>query len=69
MCAGGSRGFDSCRGDSGGPLMTIDNTAKMPYWFLAGIISFGPSPCGQENWPGVYTRVGSFVDWIESKID
>lgn len=71
ICAGGQQGFDSCRGDSGGPLMTVDTNnpnAPMPYWYLAGVVSFGPLPCGQEGWPGVYTRVGAFVDWIESKL-
>jgi len=65
LCAGGAQGFDSCRGDSGGPLMTLDSTDRLnPYWYLAGVVSFGPSPCGQANWPGVYTRASSYVDWI-----
>lgn len=68
ICAGGERGFDTCRGDSGGPLMAVDTDATDRYWFLAGVVSFGPSPCGQEGWPGVYTRVGAYVDWIESKL-
>lgn len=68
LCAGGEKGFDSCRGDSGGPIMAIDTTTSQPYWYLAGVVSFGPSPCAQEGWPGVYTRVSSYVDWIESKI-
>lgn len=27
------------------------------YWFLAGVVSYGPSECGTDNFPGVYTRV------------
>lgn len=36
--------------------MAIDKSDRLhPYHFLAGVVSFGPSPCGLENWPGVYT--------------
>ncbi|XP_068619450.1 CLIP domain-containing serine protease HP8-like [Battus philenor] len=62
LCAGGEEGKDSCRGDSGGPLMGQLQTAQN--WFVFGVVSYGPSPCGTSNWPGVYTRVGSYVDWI-----
>lgn len=68
ICAGGDKGLDSCRGDSGGPLMSIEIVSGAPYWYLVGIVSFGPNPCGKEDWPGVYTKVGSYVDWIESKL-
>lgn len=68
VCAGGEEGFDSCRGDSGGPLMAMDVKDNIQYWYLAGVVSFGPSPCGQEGWPGVYTRIGAYIDWIEENI-
>lgn len=45
---------DACQGDSGGPFVINGE--------LVGIISFGRD-CG-ENIPGVYTRVPSFIDWI-----
>lgn len=65
ICAGGQRGKDSCRGDSGGPLMAVeriaDGTGK---WTAVGVVSFGPSPCGMQGWPGVYTKVSDFVPWI-----
>ncbi|KAK9721049.1 Regulatory CLIP domain of proteinase [Popillia japonica] len=68
LCAGGVRGQDSCRGDSGGPLMkTITVNGSMNYYVL-GVVSFGPSPCGMEGWPGVYTRVTKYVPWIISKL-
>lgn len=38
------------------------------YYFLAGVVSFGPTPCGLEGWPGVYTRVGNYIDWILQNI-
>ena len=47
MCAGGTKGKDSCSGDSGGPLMAIDETNPFkPYYYLAGLVSFGPIECG-----------------------
>ncbi|XP_024938860.1 uncharacterized protein LOC107265735 [Cephus cinctus] len=69
ICAGGQRGKDSCRGDSGGPLMSVersqDGTGK---WTAVGVVSFGPSPCGMQGWPGVYTKVADFIPWILSKM-
>ncbi|CAD7084979.1 unnamed protein product [Hermetia illucens] len=69
ICAGGVKGVDSCQGDSGGPLVGVDSSDRAkPYYFLAGIVSFGPTPCALEGWPGVYTRVASYVDWIQRNI-
>lgn len=57
ICAGYlDGGKDSCQGDSGGPL-TVDKT-------LVGIISWGEG-CAQENYPGVYTKVQNYDDWIK----
>ncbi|KAJ3647417.1 hypothetical protein Zmor_019296 [Zophobas morio] len=69
LCAGGEKGRDSCRGDSGGPLMTISiDKNRDVHWYAAGVVSFGPSPCGMENWPGVYTKVSKYVPWIVSQL-
>lgn len=69
ICAGGEKGKDSCRGDSGGPLMgNYKDGQGNSYTYLAGLVSYGPSPCGMEGWPGVYTRVSNYVDWIERTI-
>ncbi|CAH2257133.1 CLIP domain-containing serine protease 2-like [Pararge aegeria] len=65
LCAGGLRGQDSCKGDSGGPLMGQINAMN---WMAIGVVSYGPTPCGTPGWPGVYTRVTAFVDWILSKL-
>lgn len=62
LCAGAQFNIDSCTGDSGGPLMT-----QKLYWTVEGIVSFGRG-CGLEGWPGVYTRVSNYVDWIKSVI-
>lgn len=64
LCAGGDRGRDSCKGDSGGPIMKFDNQSDRPKWYLVGIVSFGSAQCGLANWPGIYTRVDYFIDWI-----
>ncbi|CAL4069578.1 unnamed protein product [Meganyctiphanes norvegica] len=55
---------DSCVGDSGGPLVV--NTDN--YDILAGITSWGPKgECAKYGFPGVYTRVTSYVSWIREK--
>jgi len=76
ICAGGDRGKDSCRGDSGGPLllrrvlstglMDPNNDHDDP-WFLLGVVSFGTRVCGRGK-PGIYTRVEAFVPWILQNI-
>lgn len=62
MCAGGNYAQDSCNGDSGGPLMSRENSA----WIAEGIVSFGLG-CGVER-PAVYTRVQSFLPWIRNNL-
>ena len=38
-------------------------------WYQIGIVSYGPAPgsCG-NGFPGVYTSVASYIDWIKSKL-
>ncbi|KAH8385908.1 hypothetical protein KR200_006279, partial [Drosophila serrata] len=53
-----------CHGNSGGPLMIFKNDA----YLLGGLVSFGPVPCPNPDWPDVYTRVASFIDWIHNSL-
>lgn len=61
ICVGGERGKDSCRGDSGGPLIYEEGLVS----YIIGIVSLGAQKCGTENHPGVYTKVVNYLDWIE----
>ncbi|CAO2641533.1 Complement factor D [Lemmus lemmus] len=57
ICAESNR-RDSCRGDSGGPLV-CGNTVE-------GIVAWGSRVCGNRKKPGVFTRVSTYIDWIEN---
>uniref|UniRef100_A0A3B1KDI2 trypsin n=1 Tax=Astyanax mexicanus TaxID=7994 RepID=A0A3B1KDI2_ASTMX len=60
-CAGDLAGsVDSCQGDSGGPLVCTDASGLSYVW---GIVSWGEK-CGEANYPGVYTKVAYFFEWI-----
>lgn len=65
LCAGFVEGGrDSCYGDSGGPLV-IQRANQQ--WELAGVVSFGYG-CARPQFYGVYTRISSFVLWLEELI-
>ncbi|RVE41205.1 hypothetical protein evm_014146 [Chilo suppressalis] len=59
ICAGGIKGMDTCRGDSGGPLVYQKRFIE-----LYGVTSLGPTQCGREGAPGIYTSVVDHLDWI-----
>lgn len=66
ICAGYQQGGeDSCKGDSGGPLMIFDETQEL--WVQSGVVSWGEG-CAQPNHYGVYTNLPNFYEWIEENI-
>lgn len=60
MCAGlPEGGRDACQGDSGGPLL-VDKA-------VLGVVSWGRG-CARPGFPGVYTRVSFFTNWIRENM-
>ncbi|KAJ8923479.1 hypothetical protein NQ315_010057, partial [Exocentrus adspersus] len=67
LCVGELQGGkDTCQGDSGGPLL-ITEAGNQCKFYIIGVTSFGKS-CGQVNTPAVYTKISSYIDWIERTI-
>ncbi|XPS73274.1 Trypsin [Ascochyta lentis] len=61
VCAGlTAGGKDSCQGDSGGSLVNAART-------LVGIVSWG-NGCAQAGQPGVYSRVGTLLSFINANL-
>ncbi|XP_028609815.1 chymotrypsin-like elastase family member 2A [Grammomys surdaster] len=66
VCAGGDGVTSSCNGDSGGPL---NCKASNGQWQVHGIVSFGSTlGCNYPRKPSVFTRVSSYIDWINTVI-
>ncbi|CAF1340657.1 unnamed protein product [Rotaria magnacalcarata] len=55
---------DSCRGDSGGPILEW----KQNRWEQIGIVSYGVI-CADPRYPTVFTQVANYIDWIEKVIN
>ena len=67
ICAGVAEGGrDSCQGDSGGPLYRVAG-ADNRIVAITGITSWGIG-CGIAEYPGIYTNVVSYVDWIQDTL-
>lgn len=67
VCAGDKSGDNAgsdgaCQGDSGGPLLSIQDGKNR----IVGVASFGKG-C-ETNTPIVFSRVSSYVEWIESVV-
>ena len=66
FCSSGKDGTSSCRGDSGGPVLT-HKTYDEP-WYQMGIVSFGSTSCNLDA-PAVYTKVSDYLEWIDSVLE
>ncbi|XP_043918069.1 complement factor I isoform X2 [Protopterus annectens] len=64
-CAGTYDGkIDSCKGDSGGPMVCYTPDGAAYVW---GLVSWGEQ-CGLAGYPGVYTKVAYYFDWISRHV-
>ncbi|KAJ3072956.1 hypothetical protein HK102_006132 [Quaeritorhiza haematococci] len=64
-CAGktGNKPQTACRGDSGGPLYTVDANGEAT---VHGLTSWGAVPCGGK--PGVFAQVSTYRNWILEQV-
>lgn len=53
-------------GDSGGPIQYRTRVGHEDVFYIVGVTSFGAS-CGSD-YPGVYTRVSEYLEWIEETV-
>ncbi|XP_065354168.1 mite allergen Der p 3-like [Calliphora vicina] len=63
ICAGVDEGGKGqCSGDSAGPLFHKGSVQL-------GIVSWSIKPCTAAPYPGVYTKVSHYIDWIYNHIN
>ncbi|XP_064472217.1 trypsin alpha-3-like isoform X2 [Ornithodoros turicata] len=55
--------YDACQGDSGGGIL-VPFTNR---FYIVGIISFGVG-CGDVRYPGAYSNVQAFRNWLTTKV-
>ncbi len=70
LCAGVSDGSqDACNGDSGGPLVSKSGPDRdgIEYHTHVGVVSWGIG-CGHKDYPGVYARTSSRIDWVKTEM-
>lgn len=68
ICAGYFEGEDpagAAAGDSGGPLFFTDADGD---FVQVGVVSGGESSITMEEFPGVFTLVPAYLEWIENTI-
>lgn len=60
LCAVNQTGDHPCQGDSGSPLLALGADLR---WSVVGVVNFGIGCDGR--FPEVFTRVTTFLSWIE----
>lgn len=65
-CYGGEGIIDSCKGDSGSPLLIYSLVNGKMKAIQTGIVASGHTECGRgiTGYPGIYTDVPSYMSWI-----
>ena len=66
FCAGGEKGKDACKGDSGSAIFTKQEKKVVQIGLVSG--GFGDE-CGTEGYPTFYTRVQYYLKWILDNIE
>ncbi|XP_032522490.2 venom protease-like isoform X2 [Danaus plexippus] len=68
ICGGYEGGKNSCKGDSGGPLMLPNTDSEQQvYFYQIGIVSLAPL-CALKNYPTVFTRVTHYIPWLQTQV-
>ncbi|KAG5668684.1 hypothetical protein PVAND_016613 [Polypedilum vanderplanki] len=63
ICVATTNTAATCSGDSGGPLTTVLDGTN----YVVGIVSFGAAISCEMGYPAGFTRVTSFIGWIEDR--
>ncbi|XP_045181242.2 uncharacterized protein LOC123540352 isoform X3 [Mercenaria mercenaria] len=67
LCAGYYSGVRSiCKGDSGGPLLCLD---QQNTWRIFGVSSYVANFCNMTERPNIYTNVTHLLPWIHEKTE
>ncbi|CAG9100852.1 unnamed protein product [Plutella xylostella] len=64
VCTSGAGGVGTCGGDSGGPLAIDHNNQRV----LIGVTSFGSAAGCQVGLPAAFSRVTSYLSWIQARL-
>ena len=63
-----SNSSSACQGDSGGPLVCLRNDGKPIILGITSLVTDYGDYCN-TNYPNIYARVTTFLDWIKSKME